>query len=107
MSKKILAYLTILIAIGVSCAILLNSFVIKVIHINDPIFWGMAYGISGLLLPIITYKAIQPDFRRLYENKPLFERDSIKTHFFLVICGASAFLLYISISAFQAYWYTH
>ena len=108
MLKKTVTYIMILIAliIGASCTIPLTLFIAKMSLTDDPIIWGIACGILSVLIPPVGYKAIRPNLGRVYEEKPLFGELSIRIYFFSMICGVSSFLLYMSISSFESYWFT-
>ena len=108
MLKKSVTYIMILIALitGASCTIPLTIFIAKMSPTDDPIIWGIVCGILGILIPLVAHKAIRPDLGRVYQEKPLFGKVSLRIYFFFIVCGVGSFLLYMSISSFESYWFT-
>ncbi len=104
MLNKVVRFLLVIIVliVGAACAIPLHYYVTRMIRIDDPIIWGIGYGAMGIFIAVVAYKIIRPEFRSIYENKPIFGNMSLRLYSFFLVWGISSFLLYLSISAFMA-----
>ncbi len=87
MLKKAATYIIIIIAfiIGVSCTMPLTLFIARMRPTDDPIIWSIACGVLGIIIPLVASKAIQPDLGRLFKDKPLFGKVSIRIYFFIMV----------------------
>jgi len=102
MLKKVATFLICLIAmwIGIFCGIMLIIFVSKVIHLEDPLIFGTVFFVMGLLMSLIGYRLTQPDFKKIYDDKPIFGKISTKIYSFFIFLGAGASFIYLSIAVF-------
>jgi len=93
--------------IGILCTIPLILYIAETSSIEDPIFWGVIYGIFGIFIPLVVYKVIQLASEKINEDTPFLGKASIKLYVFFMVSGMGGFLLYASFSAFEAYWFSH
>jgi hypothetical protein len=93
--------------IGILCTIPIVLYIAKTSFIENPLIWGVIYGIFGIFILLVAYKTIQPPSKKINEDTPFFGEALRKLYAFSMISGMSGFLLYASISAFQAYWFSH